>query len=366
MALKLTNNAASVLAAPITSSATTLAIAPGDGSKFPSLGAGDWFPLVVIKVDGTLEIMRCTARTNDTLTVTRAQEGTAAVAFAAGDRVELRLTSAALAGASVDTATTATAATTATRLQTARTLTVGNTGKAFDGSANLSWSLDEIGVTAFGLGGAAASVPGDNIDASSIPTGFYYVTTTTSGTKPPGDDGFGHLIVSREGGGVTARQVYLDNTVSRIWTRVWAPSQWSGWSEIAFLDSPAFTGTPTAPTPGLGDNSTKIATTAFLRNEFVGSGRQSLAMQGYQRLPGGLILQWGRVSATVGTNGSITFPLAFGGLFTYVAAPEMFVGSGYVVRVYSPSNTGFSYGWDWVNTNGNGVNCIINWIAIGT
>ena len=39
--------------------------------------------------------------------------------------------------------------TTATRLQTARTITIGNTGKSFDGSADVSWSLDEIGVTGF-------------------------------------------------------------------------------------------------------------------------------------------------------------------------------------------------------------------------
>lgn len=87
-------------------------------------------------------------------------------------------------------------------------------------------------VTAFGLGSAAAPVPGNNIDSNTIPTGFYYVLATTSGTKPAGDEGFGHLIVSREGGGVTARQLYLDNASARIWTRVWAPSQWSGWVEI--------------------------------------------------------------------------------------------------------------------------------------
>ena len=34
---------------------------------------------------------------------------------------------------------------TATKLATARTLTIGNTGKTFDGSANVSWSLSEIG-----------------------------------------------------------------------------------------------------------------------------------------------------------------------------------------------------------------------------
>ena len=36
-------------------------------------------------------------------------------------------------------------ASSATKLQTARTITIGNTGKSFDGSGNVSWSLDEIG-----------------------------------------------------------------------------------------------------------------------------------------------------------------------------------------------------------------------------
>lgn len=34
---------------------------------------------------------------------------------------------------------------TSTTLETARTLTIGDTGKTFDGSTNVSWSLDEIG-----------------------------------------------------------------------------------------------------------------------------------------------------------------------------------------------------------------------------
>jgi len=35
----------------------------------------------------------------------------------------------------------------ATKLQTARTLTIGNTGKTFDGTADISWTLSEIGVS---------------------------------------------------------------------------------------------------------------------------------------------------------------------------------------------------------------------------
>ncbi|AFN39129.1 tail fiber protein [Burkholderia phage BcepMigl] len=97
MALKLSNNSVSKLASSLTAGATSLAVLPGEGAKFPTLAAGDWFPLTVVKSDGSLEIMRCTARTTDTLTVSRAQEGTAALAFSAGDRVELRFTNAVFA-----------------------------------------------------------------------------------------------------------------------------------------------------------------------------------------------------------------------------------------------------------------------------
>ena len=40
---------------------------------------------------------------------------------------------------------------------------------------------------------------------------------------------------------------------------------WGG-KNIALTDSPAFTGTPTAPTPNNGDNSHKIATTAYVKS----------------------------------------------------------------------------------------------------
>jgi hypothetical protein len=95
MALKITNNATSKLAAAIGTADTTLSLTPGEGAKFPTLAADDWFPVTAIKSDGTLEIMKCTARATDTLTVSRAQENTGAMAFSSGDRIELRMTAAA-------------------------------------------------------------------------------------------------------------------------------------------------------------------------------------------------------------------------------------------------------------------------------
>jgi len=43
--------------------------------------------------------------------------------------------------------------------------------------------------------------------------------------------------------------------------------------DMAPLDTPAFTGTPTAPTPAAGDDSTRLATTAFVAGEFDGQRR---------------------------------------------------------------------------------------------
>ena len=94
MARKFANNAVSTLAAAIAANATSLSVVPGAGAKYPALAAGDIFSITVLKADGSLEVMAVTARTNDTFTVLRAQEGTAALAFAAGDRVESRWTAA--------------------------------------------------------------------------------------------------------------------------------------------------------------------------------------------------------------------------------------------------------------------------------
>lgn len=102
MAVLLSNNAISKLASSLTTGATSLSLTAGTGALFPSPSGGDWFPVTVIKSTGQLEIMKCTARSTDTLTVTRAQEGTTAKAFSAGDRVELRLTVAALNAALAD------------------------------------------------------------------------------------------------------------------------------------------------------------------------------------------------------------------------------------------------------------------------
>lgn len=82
--LKITNNAFSTLNADINDSVTSLDVASGDGSLFPSD-----YPFHITIGD---EILSCTERSTDTLTVVRAQQSTSAAAHTAGDAVELRWT----------------------------------------------------------------------------------------------------------------------------------------------------------------------------------------------------------------------------------------------------------------------------------
>lgn len=96
MALKLANMVSSRLAEGINVNSSSIQVVQGDGAKFPDLDPGDWFPIAVVNDLAQVEFMRCIGRTGDLLTVQRAQEGSIARAYAAGDVVELRLTVSAL------------------------------------------------------------------------------------------------------------------------------------------------------------------------------------------------------------------------------------------------------------------------------
>lgn len=105
MGVKFTNNASAELASSITDVQTTIVVASGQGAKFPALGVGDYFYATLVNPSNELEIVKVTARSTDTLTVLRAQEGTSPRAYNAGERIELRVTAGALGGMVNDTDT---------------------------------------------------------------------------------------------------------------------------------------------------------------------------------------------------------------------------------------------------------------------
>jgi hypothetical protein len=104
MGIKFANSAFATLASGINNSATSITLTTGQGARFPSLSAGDYFFATLIDTSNNLEIVKCTARSTDVLTVTRAQESTTARAFSTGDRIELRITAQGLVDASGDLA----------------------------------------------------------------------------------------------------------------------------------------------------------------------------------------------------------------------------------------------------------------------
>lgn len=93
---------------------------------------------------------------------------------------------------------------------------------------------------------------------------------------------------------------------------------------------------------------------------FTGSN-QSLAASGYQRLPGGLIVQWGSVARTVAGDVTVTYPIAFpNAVFCAVSTP--FFGSA-IANLWKVSSAGLASMV--LNSNNAGAGYFENWIVIG-
>ena len=183
MALKYANNAKTTLNGAITDSATSIVVV--DGSVFPTLGGGDYFYMTLEDVSLNREIVKVTARSTNTLTVVRAQNGTTARAFSNADKAEGRMVTgilddlAALVGGVTPSAffltlvddTTAGAALTTLGISAA-----AQTWLATPSSANLrSLISDESGTGALLFaGGALGAATATSINGLTI--------TTTTGT----------------------------------------------------------------------------------------------------------------------------------------------------------------------------------------
>ena len=81
------NNANTTIAASISNVQTTVNLTPGAGALFPSPGAGQYFCATFTDAATGLltEIVHVTNVTGDVCTIVRAQEGTTALAWTAGD-----------------------------------------------------------------------------------------------------------------------------------------------------------------------------------------------------------------------------------------------------------------------------------------
>lgn len=91
---------------------------------------------------------------------------------------------------------------------------------------------------------------------------------------------------------------------------------------------------------------------------------QSLGNNGYQKLPSGLIIQWGSASwdTAVGTK-AITFPTAFS-TACHVAMGILANSGGFVIELRSKSTSGCTFGVS-VPSGTSATNTTVYWFAVG-
>ena len=94
MAVVFANNAKTTLASSVSTTATSITVA--DGSVFPAISGSDYTYVTFEDTSSNIEVVKVTARSGNTLTVVRGQDGTTAKAYSAGDKCELRITAALL------------------------------------------------------------------------------------------------------------------------------------------------------------------------------------------------------------------------------------------------------------------------------
>jgi|GEM_PF-3466329 len=232
MGIKFSNFAASTIAVGLAPGDVTIALTGGTGARFPTLGVGDFFYAVLENSSLAREAVQVTARTGDTLTVVRAQEGTTALSWVAGDSIAQRVTAGSFA-AILDAAEVAGAA----------------------GAAAIYDTFDDRWL------GAKASNPTLDNDGNALQVGAAYWSTTSSvlrvwtGTiwtdsSIPG----GVIGVGAGGTGATAAAAARAN--------LGAAAAGSN-ADITSLAAPAL-GAATATTQAANTANTTVATTAFV------------------------------------------------------------------------------------------------------
>lgn len=110
------------------------------------------------------------------------------------------------------------------------------------------------------------------------------------------------------------------------------------------------------------EDDSSALTPAKLADAFMGNN-QLKADNGYQKLPGGVIIQWGRASVAVAGVGTVTYPVAFPSTaFSVIVSAFNSDTTGEGANVISHSRTSFQF----VHLSNNSQSAgSIRWFAIG-
>jgi len=366
------NNANTTLQSNITSSQSTITVATGTGGVFPTPSGNSYFYVTLTDsaTETVREICLCVSRTGDVLTVQRAQQGTTANTFVAGDYVAQLVTGGDLNNLIQIDQLQSGKYTFATGGGTANSITATlntNFGAPFNGlaltvtapaantgAATLTLTMGSTVQPAYSIVKnenqplVANDIPGANFPIELVwSSAFAAFVMTNPATSVVANiaGGAAHEILVQTASGATgfipaptgSGQVLVGYNGSDI-----------TWQSAAVT---SFNGRAGAVTPQTGDYTADQV--GAVSTASVTGANQQLANTGYQVLPGGLIIQWG--SATVPQPSTITFPLAFPNACFMVVGSNNWDQSGITSAVFGWTQTYFQ-----CNRTYN-----LSWIAIG-
>jgi hypothetical protein len=238
--------------------------------------------------------------------------------------------------------------------------TYGTSGQVLstDGAGNLSWinaggggggtvnsgtvgQLAYYAATGTAVSGFALGTAGQALTVNSGATGLQWVTPAkvTISDTAPSSPAASNLWWESDSG---ILYIYYNDGTTSQWVQA-SPS--AGGNVLAgttsgtiTLAAPAVAGTNTITFPA-------VTSTATVLSDFTGTN-QLLSGNGYQKFPGGLIIQWATVGATVTANTYNTFslPIAFPNSFFAVSASSInyTVPSAQTTLLATPSGNGTS------------------------
>lgn len=403
--VQFSNNASSQLAAGVGAGDVTLALLGGSGAEFPSINPAndEWFPVTLYDDSNNVEIVHVTARTGDTLTVARGQEGTVARGWLAGTKLDHRITAEAV-GSKADRAAPALTG----PVNVTGELNVDGTAMAdlFSGPLNGNTTGTHTGpvvgnVTGnvTGTAGGLSAVLGldkggtGGADAATARTNLGLSALATAATVALGSQVSGALPVVNGGtGATTALQARANLGLSALATAaaVDLPSQTSGILPVArggigvgdpsgyakgngttLVWSPTI---PAADISGLAASATTNTTDAAnIATGILAAARMgiesSIGASGYYKLPGGLTIQWGRVDSGSTAEGAsaVVFPTPFPSACHAVMATALNVALSNSQDVHiqsgTPTTTGVSFYRQAKGTISQAIS--FYWVAIG-
>ena len=318
------NNAKTTLASPIDSAATSVTVASGDGALFPNPTGGNLFIATFVDAATGLvnEIVHVTARSGDVMTIVRAQEGTTARDWLAGDTF-----------ANFWTAGSAEA-----MLQQGQ-----NVGVPY---AVDSGSVNAMEITLSPAPGAMSALVG-------VPIAVMVANTNTSATPTLNINSLGAFNcknVNSSGVAVLGIGTAAANKIALF--------AWDG-TQFQYLGLPNPATTAQIQT---GTEAVSYLTSANLR---AAMPFYSGSTEGYQTFTSGWTVQWGTYTSSTGNNDSITMPFTFPNNAISIVATSNENGNTGVVMSCNFSSTSIFLA-SAVNLSGtHQVGATIHWAAFG-